>query len=252
MYVKILKQKTLFYYFKIISIKKKKINILGPYGNYSYSVFTKKINKNYYFYPIISIKKILNIKKYIFPIENNNGGLVNDSINLLFNNNFFYNFVLIININHKIFFLNNKKKIFLHNQSLKQTNYNLYLKFIKLKILKTFSNTIINSGINICNFSTKNVLTLSIKSIFLKNNIINKTKFIIINNSFNKKILISFFININFFFIFKIIKNIVNIYVKKKTFYIEIFFLSFRTVIFIMKLFKKKINIKFKSFHSIL
>ncbi|BAF35079.1 hypothetical protein CRP_048 [Candidatus Carsonella ruddii PV] len=252
MLINILKKKILFFYFKIISFKKKKIKTLGPYGNYCYNILLKKINKKYYFYPIISIKKILNIKKYFFPIENNNGGLVNDSINLLFNNNFFFNCILIININHKIFLYKNKKKIFLHNQSLKQINYNLMFKFFKLKILKTFSNTIINSGINICNSLTKTILLISIKNVFLKNNFINKTKFILFNNFINKKVLISFFINKNFFFLFKIIKNITNIYIKNKIFYIEIFFFSLRILLFIMKLFKNKIKIKFKSFHSIL
>ncbi|ATX33486.1 hypothetical protein CUN91_00780 [Candidatus Carsonella ruddii] len=248
MFKKKIKVKIIFYLIKSLNnIKKKKISILGPIGNYSYNILCKKISKKFNLFPLINIKSLKNKKNIIIPYENNNGGIVRDCLELLFKKKIFINKIVIINIKHNFFLYKKKKVFFLHKQSYKQIKKNLILFFKKLKIIFNNSNSNISNGINICNYNTKKIFPINIKNINLKDNFINKTKFIINKNSFCKKKILSFFVNNYFFFEKKI-----TIYKKKKLFYFEIFINSYRKLLFSMKNIKNKIKILFTGFYNIL
>ncbi|XRA05474.1 MAG: prephenate dehydratase domain-containing protein [Candidatus Carsonella ruddii] len=228
----------------IINLKKKTILILGPTGNYSYNLIIKKINKKYF---LILIKNIKYLKKYnnkIIPFENNNGGIVRDTINLLINKKIFINNIIILNVKHNFFFYKKKKKIFLHKQSYKQIKKKIFI-FKKNKIKFVNSNSNFNNGVNICNNSSKKIFLLNIKLINLKDNKINKTKFII-NKNKKKKNIICFFTNKYFFF-----KNIINLYKNKKNYY-EIYFKSLRKCLFKMRILKNKLKILIVGFYNII
>ncbi|AQU89478.1 prephenate dehydratase domain-containing protein [Candidatus Carsonella ruddii] len=248
MFKKKIKTKIIFYLIKSLkNFKKKKISILGPVGNYSYNILLKKINKKFILYPLINIKSLKNKNNKIIPYENNNGGIVRDCLELLFKKKIFINSIIIINIKHNFFLYKKKKIFFLHKQSYKQINKKILFFFKKIKTVFINSNSNINKGINICNYNTKKVFPINVKNINLKDNFINKTKFIINKNSSFKKKILSFFINNYFFFQKKI-----TIYKKKKLFYFEIFINSFKNLLFIMKNIKNKIKILFTGFYNIL
>ncbi|UNB92129.1 prephenate dehydratase domain-containing protein [Candidatus Carsonella ruddii] len=246
MFKKFLKTKYFFFLLNSINnFKKKFFLILGPIGNYSYNILIKKIKKKFNFFSLNSIKLLKFNRNKIIPYENNNGGVVRDTIELLLNKKIFINNIMIINIKHNFFIYNKKKKIYLHKQSYKQINKKIsFFKNIKKKIINSNSN--FNYGINICNNVSKKIFLINIKNINLKDNIINKTKFIINNNKKYKKKIISFFINKYFFF-----EKILTIY-KKKIFYYEIFFKSLKYFLFKMKLLKNKITILLVGFYNII
>ncbi|MFI4847192.1 MAG: prephenate dehydratase domain-containing protein [Candidatus Carsonella ruddii] len=228
----------------IINLKKKNILILGPTGNYSYNLIIKKINKKYF---LILIKNINFLKKYnnkIIPFENNNGGIVRDTLNLLIKKKIFINNIIVLNIKHNFFLYKKKKKFFLHKQSYKQIKKKIFI-FKKNKIKFVNSNSNFNNGVNICNNSSKKIFLLNIKLINLKDNKINKTKFII-NKNKKKKNIICFFTNNYFFF-----KNILNLYKNKKNYY-EIYFKSLRKCLFKMKILKNKLKILIVGFYNII
>ncbi|MGK2916029.1 MAG: prephenate dehydratase domain-containing protein [Candidatus Carsonella ruddii] len=241
------KKKTIFFFYiikSIINLKKKKILILGPTGNYSYNLIIKKISKKYFFITIKNIKFLNNYNNILIPFENNNGGIVRDTLNLLIKKKIFINNIITINIKHNFFLYKKKKKIFLHKQSYKQIKKKIYI-FKKIKIKLVNSNSNFNNGINISNNSSKKIFLLNIKLINLKDNKINKTKFII-NKNKKKKNIICFFTNIFFFF-----KNIINLYKNKKNYY-EIYFKSLRKCLFKMKILKNKLKILIVGFYNII
>ncbi|WMC19321.1 MAG: hypothetical protein NVS84_00315 [Candidatus Carsonella ruddii] len=248
MFKKKIKKKIIFNLFKSLNnFKKKNFLILGPIGNYSFSVTIIKLNKKYKLLPLKSINCLyLNYNK-LLPYENNNGGIVRDTINLLLKKKIFINSVLILNVKHN-FFIYKKKKIFcLHKQSYKQIKKNIFFFFKKIKLNFTNSNSIINKGINICNFLSNKTFSINIKKIFLKDNFFNKTKFIINKNNKKKKNILSFFIKKSIFF-----KKILKIYKNKKIFYYEIFIYSFNFFLFIMKYLKNKTKIIISGFYNII
>ncbi|WP_433927745.1 prephenate dehydratase domain-containing protein [Candidatus Carsonella ruddii] len=248
MFKKKIKTKIIFFLLKSINnFKKKKISILGPIGNYSFNIYFKKINKKIKLLPLKNIKSLKNIKYKITPYENNNGGIVRDTLDLLIKKKCFINTIIIINIKHNIFLYKKKKIFFLHKQSYKQTKKNIFFYFNNIKINFINSNSNINKGLNICNNNTKKIFPINIKNINLKDNFINKTKFIINFNINYKKKIISFFTNKFFFF-----KKIITIYKKKKIFYFEIFINSFKNFLFIIKIIKRKLKILFTGFYNIL
>ncbi|AFP83910.1 prephenate dehydratase domain-containing protein [Candidatus Carsonella ruddii] len=241
------KKKIIFTLFKKINnLKKKNFLILGPIGNYSFSLFFTKINKKYNFLSIKNINLLYLNKKNLLPYENNNGGIVRDTINLLLNKNIFINNVIIINIKHNIYLYKKYNFFYLHKQSYKQIKKSIFFFLNKIKINFINSNSIINKGYNIANFTSKKIFLLSIKKIILKDNLINKTKFIINNYINKKKKILSFFLN-NFFHLNKIL----NFYYNKKIFFYEIFIISLRYLLFIMKYLKYK-KIKIVGFYNIL
>ncbi|WGS66726.1 hypothetical protein MEJ65_00315 [Candidatus Carsonella ruddii] len=248
MFKKKIKKKIIFNLFKSLNnFKKKNFLILGPIGNYSFNIIITKLNKKYNLLPLKSINYLyLNYNK-LLPYENNNGGIVRDTINLLFKKKIFINSILILNIKHN-FFIYKKKKIFcLHKQSYKQIKKNIFFFFNKTKLIFTNSNSIINKGINICNFLSNKTFSINIKKITLKDNLINKTKFIINKNNNKKKNILSFFLKGKVF-----LKKILKIYKNKNIFYYEIFIYSFRFFLFIMKYFKKKTKIIISGFYNII
>ncbi|MFI4878695.1 MAG: prephenate dehydratase domain-containing protein [Candidatus Carsonella ruddii] len=241
------KKNTIFFFLiikSIINFKKKKILILGPIGNYSYNLIIKKINKKYFLIPIKNIKFLKNYYNKIIPFENNNGGIVRDTLNLLINKKIFIDNIIIINVKHNFFFYKKKKIFFLHKQSYKQIKKKIFI-FKKIKIKFVNSNSNFNNGINIINSSSKKIFILDIKLINLKDNKINKTKFII-NKNKKKKNIICFFTNFYFF-----LKNIINLY-KNKKFYYEIYFKSLRKCLFKMKILKNKFKILIVGFYNII
>ncbi|AFP83530.1 prephenate dehydratase domain-containing protein [Candidatus Carsonella ruddii] len=230
--------KNIFYIFKLIYLKKKKKYILGPYGNYSYSLIVKKINQKYNFFSLKKIKYLFFFNKNIIPIENNNGGIVTETISEMKKLKYLFNIVFILNINHKFILLKKKKKIFFHNQTYKQSINNIKLKFNYFKKKIIDSNSIIKKGVNIINNITKKIFFLNINKITLKDNFINKTKFILKYKNLKIKKYISIFLKtIN---LKKIKKFIINLYKNNKYYYIEFFFFSLRNIYFNMKLIKKK------------
>ncbi|MGK2912700.1 MAG: prephenate dehydratase domain-containing protein [Candidatus Carsonella ruddii] len=241
------KKYTIFFFLiikSIINLKKKKILILGPSGNYSYNLIIKKINKKYFLIFIKNINFLKNYNNKIIPFENNNGGLVKDTLNLLIKKKIFINNIIIVNVKHNFFVYKKKKKIFLHKQSYKQIKKKIF-NFKKIKIKFINSNSNFNNGINICNNSSKKIFLLNIKLINLKDNKINKTKFII-NKNKKKKNIICFFTNIFFFF-----KNIINLYKNTKNYY-EIYFKSLRKCLFKMKFLKNRLKILIVGFYNII
>ncbi|XZR53057.1 MAG: prephenate dehydratase domain-containing protein [Candidatus Carsonella ruddii] len=248
MFKKKIKKKILFNLFKSLNnFKKKNFLILGPIGNYSFNIIINKFNKKIKLLPLKSINflYINNIK--LLPYENNNGGIVRDTINLLFNKKVFINSILILNIKHN-FFIYKKKKIFcLHKQSYKQIKKNIFFFFKKIKLNFTNSNSIINKGINICNFLSNKTFTINIKKISLKDNLVNKTKFIVNKNNQKKKNILSFFLK-KFFFFEKNLK----IYKNKNIFYYELFIQSFKSFLFIMKYLKNISKIIISGFYNII
>ncbi|MFI4870109.1 MAG: prephenate dehydratase domain-containing protein [Candidatus Carsonella ruddii] len=183
------KKNTIFFFLiikSIINFKKKQILILGPVGNYSYNLVIKKINKKYFLITIKSIKFLNDYNNKIIPYENNNGGIVKDTLNLLIKKKIFIDNIIIINIKHNFFLYKKKKIFFLHKQSYKQIKKKIY-NFKKIKIKFVNSNSNFNNGINIVNHSSKKIFLLNIKFISLKDNKINKTKFIINKNKKKKK-----------------------------------------------------------------
>ncbi|MGK2931027.1 MAG: prephenate dehydratase domain-containing protein [Candidatus Carsonella ruddii] len=228
----------------IINFKKKKILILGPSGNYSHNLLIKKINKKYF---LLFIKKIIFLKNYtnkIIPLENNNGGLVRDTFNLLIKKDFFIHNIIIINVKHNFFLYKKKKFFYLHKQSYKQIKKKIFI-FKKIKIKFINSNSNFNNGINICNNLSKKIFLLNIKLIKLKANKINKTKFIINKNN-KKKNIICFFTNVFVFF-----ENVINLYKNKKNYY-EIYFKSLRKCLFKMKILKNKLKLLIVGFYNII
>lgn len=248
MFKKIFKNKKIFFFFKLLNNLKKKIFLtLGPIGNYSFLSILKNINKNIKLSNIINIKLLnLNLKK-IIPYENNNGGIVKDCLNLLFYKKCFINSIIILNIKHNFYIYKKKKIFFLHNQSFKQINktINIFLKKIKIKF--TNSNSNINYGYNICNILTKKIFPINIKKIKLKNNLINKTKFILNVKNNNKKKFLSFFFLKKIFF-----EKFFLIYKKKNIYYSEIFLSSFKNFLFDMKKIKKKTKILIVGYYNII
>ncbi|BFI90875.1 prephenate dehydratase domain-containing protein [Candidatus Carsonella ruddii] len=248
MFKKIFKKKIIFNLFKSLNnFKKKNFLILGPIGNYSFNITVIKINKKNLLLPLKSINFLnLNYKK-ILPYENNNGGIVRDTINLLLKKKIFINSVLILNVKHNFFLYKKKKFFYLHKQSYKQIKKNIYFIFKKIKLKFTNSNSIINKGINICNFLSSKTFTINTKKIFLKDNLINKTKFIININNKKKKYILSFFLKKNIF-----LKKVLNLYKNKKIFYFEIFICSLRFFLFIMKYLKNITKIIIAGFYNII
>ncbi|WP_432782455.1 prephenate dehydratase domain-containing protein [Candidatus Carsonella ruddii] len=247
---KILKSKILFNLLKTICYKKKKnVFSLGPIGNYCYSICITKINKKYNFFFLKKIKD-LKISKKILPYENNNGGIVRDTLNLLLKKKIFIKKILILNIEHNFFCLKKKKIFYLHNQSYKQIKKKLIflLKKIKTKIIN--SNSEINNGLNICNFLTKKTVPINIKNLQLKDNIYNKTKFIVNSYTNKKNKIISFFSK-------KLkydldLSSVLTIYKNKQIYYFEIFLKSLKILLFLMKQLKKKNKILISGFYNIL
>ncbi|AFP84094.1 putative prephenate dehydratase [Candidatus Carsonella ruddii HT isolate Thao2000] len=232
---------------KISNFKKKNFLILGPIGNYSFSVFFLKINKKYNFLPI----KNINLLKFKFnnliPFENNNGGIVKDTLNLLLNNFFFINNMLIINIKHNLYLYKKYNYFYLHIQSYKQIKKSIFFFLNKIKKKFINSNSIINKGINISNFTSKKTFIIYIKKVVLKDNFINKTKFILNNNNKIKKIILSFFSKKYFY-----INKMINFFYSKKNYFYEIFVFSIKYLLFIMKYLKTNNKIKIVGFYNIL
>ncbi|BCG49276.1 prephenate dehydratase domain-containing protein [Candidatus Carsonella ruddii] len=247
---KIFKNKILFNLLKIICYKKKKyVFSLGPIGNYCYSICINKINKKYNF---LFLKKIKDLKKSkkILPYENNNGGIVRDTLNLLLKKKSFIKTILILNIEHNFFCFKNKKNFFLHNQSYKQIKKTLIFLSKKIKTKTVNSNSEINNGLNICNFLTTKTIPINIKNLKLKDNIYNKTKFIIDSYTNIKNKIISFFSKKIKYYLN--LSSIITIYKNKKIYYFEIFLKSLKILLFLMKQFKKKNKILISGFYNIL
>ncbi|MGP4128122.1 MAG: prephenate dehydratase domain-containing protein [Candidatus Carsonella ruddii] len=248
MFKKKIKKKIIFNLFKSLSnFKKKFFLILGPIGNYSFNVIINKFNKKYKLLPLKSINNLFLNSNKLLPYENNNGGIVRDTINLLLKKKIFINSVLILNIKHNFFIYKKKKMFCLHKQSYKQIKKNIFFFFNKTKLIFTNSNSIINKGINICNFLSNKTFPINIKKILLKDNLINKTKFIINKNIKKKKNILSFFIKKNIF-----LKKILKIYRNKNVFYYEIFIYSLKFFLFIMKYLKKQTKIIISGFYNII
>ncbi|WMC20516.1 MAG: prephenate dehydratase domain-containing protein [Candidatus Carsonella ruddii] len=247
MFKKKIKNKIIFNLFRSINnFKKKNFLILGPIGNYSFKIIITKLNKKYNLLPLKSISYLNFNNKKILPYENNNGGIVRDTINLLFKKKIFISSVLILNIKHNFFIYKKKKFFYLHKQSYKQIKKNVFFFFKNIKLKYTNSNSIINKGVNICNFLSKKVFPINIKKTFLKDNLLNKTKFIINKKIKKKKNILSFFIDKNILF-----KKILKIYKNKNIFYYEIFIYSFKFFLFIMK-YLKNTKIIITGFYNII
>ncbi|WMC19919.1 MAG: hypothetical protein NVS86_00310 [Candidatus Carsonella ruddii] len=247
MFKKKFKNKIIFNLFQSINnLKKKNFLTLGPIGNYSFKIIITKLNKKYNLLPLKSINCLNFNNNKILPYENNNGGIVRDTINLLFKKKVFINSILILNIKHNFFVYKKKKFFYLHKQSYKQIKKNIFFFFKKIKLKFINSNSIINKGINICNSLSNKIFPVNIKKIFLKDNLFNKTKFIINKKIKKKKNILSFFINKNIFF-----EKILKIYKKKNIFYYEIFVYSFKFFLFIMK-YLKNTKIIITGFYNII
>ncbi|XZR52646.1 MAG: prephenate dehydratase domain-containing protein [Candidatus Carsonella ruddii] len=248
MFKKKIKKKIIFNLFKSLNnLKKKKFLILGPIGNYSFNILITKINKKINLLPLKSINYLNLNNNKLLPYENNNGGIVRDTINLLFKKKIFINSILILNIKHNFFIYKKKKFFCLHKQSYKQIKKNIFFFFGKIKLNFTNSNSIINEGINICNFSSNKTFSINIKKISLKDNLFNKTKFIINKKTKKKKNILSFFIKKKI-----MLKKILKIYKNKNIFYYEVFIFSFKFFLFIMKYLKNITKIIISGFYNII